>query len=112
MEQPQEIPKRWSHAVAVYWAMLWRMSVGFFALLIPVILLAEWLFPFSMPAQQSVQMWATGIVMPLLGIYATRAVMNKNFGRFRVALVPAVKKDKQPDSTAADAAMQQPENEK
>lgn len=112
MEQPQEITKRWSHAIAVYWAMLWRMSIGFFALLIPVILLSEWLFPFSMPAQQSVQMWATGIVMPLLGVYATRAVMNKNFGRFRVALVPPVKKGKKSEVAAEDAAVQQPKNEK
>jgi hypothetical protein len=112
MTHSQEIPKRWSHAIAVYWAMLWRMSIGFFALLIPVILLSEWLFPFSMPAQQSVQMWATGIVMPLLGVYATRAVMNKNFGRFRVALVPAVKKGKQAEDAADNDAAQQPQNEK
>lgn len=88
-----EISKKWSHAVAVWWAMMWRIALGFFVVMFVAMHIGEFFFPFSLAMQESLQMGTAIFIVPL-GVYATRAVLNKNFGNFRVALVPSTKDKK------------------
>lgn len=90
--QEREIDKTWSRAVTVWWSMMWRIALWLLVVMAAVMQVAEMLFPFNLPLQETVHMWAVCIVIPILGIYATHAVLNKNFGGFRVALVPPRRK--------------------
>lgn len=92
--QEQEIRRKWSHAITLWWAMMWRITLWLFVLMAAVITLTQWLFPYDSALQQLINDSVLLISLPPLGVYAIHAVLNRNFGRFRLALVPPVAGEK------------------
>lgn len=87
----QEQHKTWTHAVAIWWSMAWRMGLWFFIIMAALMGALEFLMPYNLPLKHRLENWAIMILVPLLGVYATRAVLNRNYGSFRLSLVSAKK---------------------
>jgi hypothetical protein len=106
--QHVELEKRWGRVLRIWWAVIWRlvlMQLFFMALVIYSIEMPLAAYPLLREYINALSLLA---VFPL-GIWALRAVMNKNFGNFRLSLVslePATI-DEAESKQADDAAAQQ-----
>lgn len=87
----QEQHKTWAHAVAIWWSMAWRMGLWFFVIMAALMGVLEFFMPYNLPLKHRLENWATVVLIPVLGVYATRAVLNRNYGSFRLSLVSAKK---------------------
>lgn len=92
--QENEKHKTWGHAFAIWWAMAWRMAFWFFVIMAALMLLLEFLGPFNLELKHTIENAAVVILVPVLGIYATRAVLNRNYGSFRLSLTEAKRRHK------------------
>lgn len=88
----QEQHKTWTHAVAIWWSMAWRMGLWFFIIMAALMGVLEFLMPYNLPLKHRIENIAVMVLVPLLGIYATRVVLNRNFGNFRLSLTAPKKR--------------------
>lgn len=88
----QEKHKTWTHAVAIWWAMAWRIGLWFFVIMAALMSVLDYLMPYNLPLKHLIENWAIVVLVPALGVYATRAVLNRNYGSFRLSVTPAKKR--------------------
>jgi hypothetical protein len=84
----QELEPTWQHALSVWWLLVWRSLVGglLFGGLIGFIGFFGGMM--HMPMDTITRVILGGVVGALWGIFVVRMALRKQYGKFRIALVP------------------------
>jgi len=98
----EELRKNWRMALAVWWAMSWRIFLGWFAVMAVATYAQQELFV-QQPEIGQLLVLGTLLLVPPIGVAACWLVLNKNFRRFRLAVVPR----REENTAKIDASQQQ-----
>lgn len=85
--RPQELKATWRRAYAIWWGLIWRMTIGLFVVMAIVVYATETFLPFDRILRELLQTWTLIALLPL-GIWALKRSLNRNFKDFRLALLP------------------------